>query len=532
MKKQSQWIRVSSLVFVLLTFLTVPLLYQNCGDGPPGDHKKPDDPDKFEEIVFEEIEIRNGRGRQVSNGETLCFEADTDEESRSVVISIFTPSSAPSGTETVYCRRVRPDLDGSFWNCNEARSLSSESKGQFAKTYDENPIGEHRFFTIHDLRYQGLANGHYSLQIFAEGGTKSGHPWVSILQTVNFVVTNCMTGETCGDVDLAKSGSQPYPCPEGWSYKSSVNSLTGPPSRDKCCAPPATCSDTDPSTSGSQQYDCTGSSVYNKSAATKTNPSESVCCQGICEGYNCSQHNIPSFVYTLKNPLPTSGTNTKANCCDRSLKGTCGDVDLAKSGPQPYPCPEGWSYKSSSSQSKNPSRERCCTPPGTRTCSDADGDGRENWYDCRDLHGVNNNFSKGHLSASRENCCQGICEGYNCFQHNSPSWSYALKNPLPTSGKNNKSNCCNGSLKGTCGDVHLSKSGNQPYDCSKHGWIYKSSSSQSKNPSESVCCQCGPGYVGTPPDCRGCPPGQIGVQGRCVPIPRINPGVGGGGGSL
>ncbi len=629
MKRRRKWLGVSNFILVLVTVLTVPLLYQNCGDIDGSGHLSSLSPGI-------DIKIQNGKGTVIPNGGDLCTGADNEAQSRSVVLSITTSSLA----ETYYCRR--PSLDNSVWNCNEARSLvetTTITTGTIMtvmSTSTTRTIGSEGEFTILDsasnddtgveLSYESLPDGRYKLEISAEGGSDGENPWTTISKPVSFVVKDCLTTSstsstttststttgrastcadtnpsqdgnqpyncsqhdvpnntfkrknplpttgpvsaknccnhmitdprwwaicadtnpsksgsqpfpcssgwsyktsansfrnpsrercctppptaTCSDTDPSKSGSQPFPCPSGWSYKTSANSLTSP-SQERCCAPPATatCSDRDPLQNGNQKFSCTGSSVYKKSAAKSTNPSESVCCE--CRS---------GYVGTPPNCRCPAGKEEYGNSCvnecradqeRNSSNGECG-------------CPSGEIEQGG----------RCITRP-TRTCADMNSDGvTGDWYDCRDLHGVNNNFSNGHLRASRENCCQGICEGYNCSQHNSPSWSYALKNPLPASGKNNKANCCDGSLKGTCGDADLAKSGPQPFICRSAHSVYKSSSSQSKNPSESVCCQCGPGYVGTPPDCRGCPPGQISVQGRCVPIPRINPGVGGGGGSL
>ncbi len=420
-------------------------LYQNCSDGDNGGDVPPTDlPPKID------IKMQNGKGTVISNGGDLCTGADNEEQSRSVVLSITTSPL----TEIYYCRR--PSLDNSAWNCNEERRLvSGGSEGVF-RVLDASVHSD----TVVELSYESLSDGHYELEISAEGGRDGENHWTTSTVSVSFVVKDCMI---------------------------------------------ATCADTDPSKSSPQPFVCTGDSVYNQSAAKSTNPSDSVCCE--CRS---------GYVGTPPNCRCPSGKEKYGNSCvnecradqERNSEGqctcppgqieqggqcrpptrTCSDADGDGVTGDWYDCRELHGFGNNFSNGHlSISRENCCL---ARTCSDINADGRRgDWYACDRLHGLRNNFSNGHLSMSRGNCCQGIiCEGYNCSQHNSPSWAYTLKNPLPTSGTNTKANCCDGRLKGTCGDADLAKSGNQPYNCSKHGWIYKSSSSQSRNPSRDRCC--------------------------------------------
>ncbi len=388
MKKRSNWFRVSSLLLVLLTVLTVPLLYQNCGliDGEVGFRRLPS------EIG---IQIRNGKGTVIANGGDLCLGAATDEESSSVVLSITTSPL----TEVYYCRR--PYLDNGVWNCNEARSLvSGGSEGVF-RVLAAGDDGDR----VLELSYENLPAGRYELEISAEGGSEGETPWTSVPVPVSFIVKDC-TIATCADTDPSQNGPQQFSCPEGWSYKTSANSLTHP-SQDRCCAPPATCLDTDPLQNGNQKFPCRGASVYNQSAATKTNPSDLVCCvcrptyerrsQNYCRCPAGKEEHDGRCVNECRGDQTRNLSNGQCECRDdgkeefkdrcvpacrdgwvRNLRGECEcpsgkEEVLGQCEPE---CPEG--------QERNNSWECACPPPekevrGRCVLPCPEGGGHDQW---------------------------------------------------------------------------------------------------------------------------------------------------------
>ncbi len=510
-------------------------MYQNCGE-VDFQSRKPDSG-----IA---VEIRNGKGRVIANGGDLCLGADNEEQSRSVAITIATSSAA----ETYYCRRVRPSSDNSVWDCNESKSLSSGSEGQFGRVANSDD-------TRALLIYHSLSNGRYELEVSAEGGTEGDSPWTSVSVPVSFVVKDCSSATTtsstttststtrrssptCGDRDPSQDGNQRYPCPEGWSYKTSANSLTSP-SRTRCCTPPAaaTCSDTEPSKSGLERFVCTGALVYKSSASKSRNPSESVCCQ--CRsGYEGRSPNCRC----------PRGQVSVGNRC---VAPTCLDRKPSQNGNQRYPCPEGWSYKTSANSLTSPSRTRCCTPPAAATCGDTNSSkSGPQQFDCRGALVYKSSASKSR-NPSESVCCEcrsgyegrspncrcpagqvsvgNRCVAPTCLDR-SPSqngnqrypcpegWSYKTSANSLTSPS--RTRCCTPPAAATCGDTNPSKSGLERFVC-RGALVYKSSASKSRNPSESVCCECRSGYEGRSPNCR-CPSGKEEVNGRCESICRVD----------
>ncbi len=65
----------------------------------------------------------------------------------------------------------------------------------------------------------------------------------------------------------------------------------------------------------------------------------------------------------------------------------------------------------------------------------------------------------------------------------------------------------------TCGDINVSKSGNQRFDC--RGAVYNTYASNRESPSYEKCCLCRSDQIGRPPACK-CPSGETDVNGQCV----------------
>ncbi len=487
-------------------------MYQNCGEV---DFARYGSVAPDSEIA---VEIRNGKGRVIANGGDLCLGSDNEEQSRSVAITIATSSAASA----YYCRRVRPSSDNSVWDCNESKSLSSGSEGQFGRVPNSDD-------TRALLIYHSLSNGRYELEVSAEGGTEGDSPWTSVSVPVSFVVKDCSSttttsstttststtrrsSPTCGDRDPSQDGNQRYPCPEGWSYKSSANSLTSP-SRTRCCTPPAaaTCGDTNPSKSGSQQFSCTGALVYKSSASKSRNPSESVCCE--CRsGYEGRSPNCR---------CPAGKEEDNGQCVDApqlQRAATCLDTEPSQNGNQKFSCTGGYSYKTSSNSLTNPSRARCCAPPATCLDTEPSQNGNQK-FSCTGGYSYKTS-SNSLTNPSRARCCAppATCLDTKPSQNGNQKFScrggYSYKTSSNSLTNPSRSRCCRPPAAATCSDINPSKSGPQQFVCTG-ALVYKSSASKSRNPSESVCCQCRSGYQGTPPNCR-CPTGQVSVGNRCV----------------
>ncbi len=531
MKKRSNWFRVSSLLLVLLTVLTVPLLYQNCGliDGEVGFRRLPS------EIG---IQIRNGKGTVIANGGDLCLGAATDEESSSVVLSITTSPL----TEVYYCRR--PYLDNGVWNCNEARSLvSGGSEGVF-RVLAAGDDGDR----VLELSYENLPAGRYELEISAEGGSEGETPWTSVPVPVSFVVKDC-TIATCADTNPSQDGPQQFSCPEGWSYKTSANSLTHP-SQDRCCTPPATatCSDTESSKSSPQPFVCKGASVYNQSAATKTNPSDSVCCE--CRS---------GYVGTPPNCRCPSGKEKYGNSClnecradqERNSEGQCicpeGKADNGiRCDGQPL-CSEQITERHCYAKSrallsdKRCSSQRCtldeCCSQNCETLGiECDGNGwvkRGHWPWAQSGYSETVTFT----NISKSTCCfrprclqnihcnkvpNSIPPRWECDKSpkstlrryfSCPSgWIFKKSQGIcDTIGNENtlkninctQENCC--APPATCLDTKPLEDGNQKFPCPDR-WSYKTSANHLTSPSRDNCC--------TPPaaTCGDRDPSQDGNQ--------------------
>lgn len=320
---RKKWFRIRNFIFIFITALTVPLLYQNCGVESDQSWMLSSEPDP--EV---EIEVHNGVGSLIPNSGSLCAGQADDTESRRVVISIN-----PNFTALNYqCKWTEPVADNDFWNCENSKGFSDDSDSGIT------------------LSYQNLPNETYELEVSVEGETEEDVPVIS----VSFVVENCEftsgSGEdvTCADTSLSEQDEQPFDCNQ-WRYNTSANNVTRP-SYEKCClcrsdqvgTPPSDCHcpegkeewkgaciDKCPSGHSRNEegqcvvvptcegFECGVGKCRNDTTnlSSEQSPSLELCCvfESTCRGFSCGSG------YTLKDPLPSLSCNQTASqiqCCE------------------------------------------------------------------------------------------------------------------------------------------------------------------------------------------------------------------------
>ncbi len=241
-------------VFIGLIALTLPVLYQNCGQVKDSRDLSSNEPEESNAPEIS-VEIHNGDGVLIANGASLCgideSEDNTDETdstedesnndelnkvttneshsmeddsnvpievTRIVHISVTVPSSASSYS----CRRTLPLVDEEFWSCDEARSLDDVSSGSFSEGDEEDMSSDDTVdstttttvaadsttsttsdatstttTTIESstkqvtLSYENLSDETYEIEIYADGTDENGTAWTSSVLPVSFTVEDC-----------------------------------------------------------------------------------------------------------------------------------------------------------------------------------------------------------------------------------------------------------------------------------------------------------------------------------------------------
>lgn len=168
--------RIVYLVFTILVALSFPVLYQNCGSVKQRDLQSVN---QIQNLTMVSIEIHNGAGTLISNGESLCGDDANETQSRSVAISMSTSLSV----NAYHCRQVQPNVDNEFWNCENAGGFGGSSSGSFSWAADSDN-------TEAIIIYSNLENGTYELEISAEGGDGE-ESWATSATPVSFVVEDC-----------------------------------------------------------------------------------------------------------------------------------------------------------------------------------------------------------------------------------------------------------------------------------------------------------------------------------------------------
>lgn len=454
--KGKKWVRIQSFALVLITVLTVPFLYQNCGQVDFAEYPSVSPTNiAVDPNVGIGVEVRNGAGTVVANGGSLCAGGANATQSRVAIISIATSLSA----DTYYCRRVRPSTDNEFWNCEDAKSLGGSSTGGFGRIPGSDD-------TLAALGYNNLPNGTYELEVSAEGETAEGGDWTTLAIPVSFVVQDCsggggpdvsnvttttqqvgnprtpgtpdnpvvttttqspvnpgvtttttiitVTEPKCGDIDRAQAGYQPFDC-GSWTYNPSAHNVRNP-SRSRCCIEPGVTT-----TTTTQQPVNPGVTTTTTRRSTTTTRGPTTTLLPTCSSWN-AHWKCQNAGYTGMAPNPPQGVNTASQCCvtgpttttttssttttttitDPPLYPTCADTNTSQSGNQRFNC-GSWTYNMSADNSINPSRSVCCIQPEA-TCADTNTSQSGNQrFNCGDW--TYNTSANNTTNPNRSRCC-------------------------------------------------------------------------------------------------------------------------------
>lgn len=422
--------KVVLFVFVVLSILVIPFLYQNCEmAGLKELHQKSAGSESVTTTTLQvfniSTEVFNGKGTLVAyeTSETatanpltsLCTgETPIEDEATSVSIAIITRSLYPN---SYLCRQLLPTEDEEFWPCEEVLNLEGASGGSF-RWNNEDTYGGHPQRAV--LSFNGLSEGTYKLEIFASGSDDADEsegdiqPLLSTpILPVSFIVEDCSsisgTEEECHELTTSSHVGK---------------------GRDYCACPPF-------------MEESVNASCQCFSNLRITTDGQCVCPNG----------RSPSADGACLDSTPLDPQNWEC-------RPTCADYDGDCTRGDWYDCARLHDGRSNNFGNGHLSAipQNCClpeedttTPEGEEcspTCSDYNGDCiRGDWYDCGRLHdGLSNNFAKGHLSANQENCCLPdpatlTCAQakYDCTQHGkirrgTKKWN----NNRPA----NEENCC------------------------------------------------------------------------------------------
>lgn len=243
-------------VFIGLIALTIPLLYQNCGQVKDSRNLSSEEPEESNAPEIS-IEIHNGDGVLIANGASLCGPDESEDNSESTdsnndeLNKVTTDESMdgsnelseptrtahisvtlPSSVSSYLCRKTLPLADEEFWSCDEARSLDGVSSGSFSEGDEESSsdstistasnviVTDSTTSTTIDtttttmtetstkqvtLSYENLSDGTYEIEIYAEGTDENGTAWTSSVLPVSFTVEDCQNSEGTEDSEETTS---------------------------------------------------------------------------------------------------------------------------------------------------------------------------------------------------------------------------------------------------------------------------------------------------------------------------------------
>ncbi len=432
--------KVVLFVFVVLSVLVIPFLYQNCEMASLKElHQKSADSGSVTttnlQYVNFDINLYNGIGTRINEVmpddgiARLCAgQTPTEEEAKTLYIALLTAEN-PTGRnpDNYLCRQVLPTANDEFWNCDELL-VDGKSGGGFSwasgAESEVGPLYAHRSL----MRLNGLSEGTYELEIVAKGGAgnlrdfrkedgysyltpeeieeleeierEPGPTWQTQVKTVKFIVEDCSSipesGKTCVDI-----------------YHSSYAGKA----ENYCACPPF-------------EYEATHACGCYRNLVRNADG------QCVCPG---GESPTPDGYCLSTNMTPVSYEGVLGEVCHS----TCADFNADCTTGDWYDCGQLHDGRSNNFANGHLSSlpQNCCLPEDdTATpedegeecspiCSDYNGDcTRGDWYDCGRLHdnipGITNNFGNGHLSANQQNCClrpqvKLTCAqaNYDCAQH-------------------------------------------------------------------------------------------------------------------